>query len=398
MDGSGFQYQLSYRTGYVVNFGLGYSPVTHYTCTDVPRTRFASCPTASSSLQITCTNLVYSCHIKYDISIYTDYSQCESAPPPPQRSSSSSSSSSGCQCSCCLGTQCTMSFVGTAAGVTDTPSCTPDSCRTAYRSSCPAVGADGVVSSSYVASYSETSGSGTPSGKCFPASAVVQTPQGTRTMDGLRVGDKVLVNGHNGQAHYEEIFMFSHRNAKQSSEFLVLRAANNMSLTISPGHYLFLNQGRDLLRAADAKLGDYIWTLPESQPGGSSVLTPTKVVDIQPSMQQGKGMDRVLVKQTASAADVKQTVAIFHEDHKQRTLHGLQKIVRKGKTSLIVFNDANLAQACRVLPDRESTDNEKLDSLRRLSNTDLMQSPQVGKRLRPLKHHRNQDVAAVASG
>ena len=81
--------------------------------------------------------------------------------------------------------------------------------------------------------------------------------------------------------------MFSHRNAKLQSEFLVLRTANNMSLTITPGHYLFVNRGQDLMRAADAKLGDFVWTLPESQLGASSLLMPIKLVDIKPSMQRG---------------------------------------------------------------------------------------------------------------
>ena len=81
--------------------------------------------------------------------------------------------------------------------------------------------------------------------------------------------------------------MFSHRNAEQLSTFLVLSTANNMTLTVSPGHYLFVNGGSNLLRAADAKIGDLVWTLPESQPGIGSVLVPTKLVDIQSSMQQG---------------------------------------------------------------------------------------------------------------
>ena len=120
MQGSGFLYRVGYQTGYYIDFGSGYSPTTHYTCTDVPRTRFASCPTASSTLQITCTNILFSCNIKYDISAYTDYSQCSTAPPPPApqtTSSSSSSSSSGCQCSCCLGYQCSKSVAGRIPGV-----------------------------------------------------------------------------------------------------------------------------------------------------------------------------------------------------------------------------------------------------------------------------------------
>lgn len=41
------------------------------------------------------------------------------------------------------------------------------------------------------------------------------------------------------------------------------------------------------MRAADAKLGDLVWTLPESQLGASSLLMPTKLVDIESSMQRG---------------------------------------------------------------------------------------------------------------
>lgn len=68
----------------------------------------------------------------------------------------------------------------------------------------------------------------------------------------------VLVGGRNIQPHYEEISMFSHRNANQLSTFLVLCTANSLSLTVSPGHYLFLHGGNDLLRAADANIGDVV--------------------------------------------------------------------------------------------------------------------------------------------
>ena len=95
------------------------------------------------------------------------------------------------------------------------------------------------------------------------------------------------MGGRNVQPHYEEIFMFSHRNAKQLSPFLVLYTANNMTLTVSRGHYLFVSGGSNLLRAADAKIGDLVWTMPESQPDAGSVLIPTQLVDIQSSMQQG---------------------------------------------------------------------------------------------------------------
>lgn len=112
-------------------------------------------------------------------------------------------------------------------------------------------------------------------------------------------------------------------------------------------------------------------------------------------------MDRFLVKQSATATVVQRTVAVSNEDQRQRTLLGLKKVVRMGKTSVIVFDDADLAQACSVLSDDNSTDDNKLESLRRLScwqisKADLMHSPQVGRQVRLLKHHQNKEVAALA--
>ena len=114
-------------------------------------------------------------------------------------------------------------------------------------------------------------------------------------------------------------------------------------------------------------------------------------------------MDRFLVRQTASdEVVVRATVAVSRGDRRQRTLHGLKKVVGMGKTSVIVFSDADLAEACSILGNRDSTTEDKLQSLRRLScwqisRANLLQSPQVGRQVRLLKHHRNQDVAALAS-
>ena len=113
-------------------------------------------------------------------------------------------------------------------------------------------------------------------------------------------------------------------------------------------------------------------------------------------------MDRYLVRRTASQQEIVETsVAVSRCDRTQRTLHGLKKVVRMGKTSVIVFDDADIAQACSVLSDKNSSDNLKLESLRKLScwqisKANLMQSPQIGKQVRVLKHHRNRDVAALA--
>lgn len=81
--------------------------------------------------------------------------------------------------------------------------------------------------------------------------------------------------------------MFSHRSAHQLSDFLELQTTNNMSLAVTPGHYLLVGEGRDLIRAADVHVGDCVWTLPESQPDAAHQLLPSKLVSILPSKQKG---------------------------------------------------------------------------------------------------------------
>ena len=44
---------------------------------------------------------------------------------------------------------------------------------------------------------------------------------------------------------------------------------------------------QDGCRKGVAKIGDLVWTLPEGKPGVGSVPIPTKIIDIQLSMQQG---------------------------------------------------------------------------------------------------------------
>ncbi|KAK9848242.1 hypothetical protein WJX84_007277 [Apatococcus fuscideae] len=50
---------------------------------------------------------------------------------------------------------------------------------------------------------------------CFPSGAQVQTPAGARSIELLRLGDQVLTVQPSGKAVFEEVFMFSHQDAKQ---------------------------------------------------------------------------------------------------------------------------------------------------------------------------------------
>ena len=83
--------------------------------------------------------------------------------------------------------------------------------------------------------------------------------------------------------------MFSHRSRRENSRFLSFRTSNNASLTVTPGHYLYVGAKHSkgiaqVIRAADVTVGDYLWTLRDSQ---GSHLMPARVIDIKGSVQMG---------------------------------------------------------------------------------------------------------------
>lgn len=86
---------------------------------------------------------------------------------------------------------------------------------------------------------------------CFPASATVELESGAVVrMDDLSVGDMVKV----GVDMFSRVFMFTHKMAGVKQTFVTLSAADNGVLTLTPGHYVYINGV--LAAAKTAKVGD----------------------------------------------------------------------------------------------------------------------------------------------
>lgn len=92
---------------------------------------------------------------------------------------------------------------------------------------------------------------------CFPATATVQLESGrTVSMHQLTVGDRV----HVGNGIFSPVFIFTHAAHKVSYNFVSLDTASGLALSLTPGHYLYVNGvlsaarivlPGDSLRAAD---------------------------------------------------------------------------------------------------------------------------------------------------
>lgn len=116
-------------------------------------------------------------------------------------------------------------------------------------------GDGGEVSSSGDSSSSPTA-SPTSSGnnrECFPAASLVQLSSGGfKSMAELRISDKVRV----GLDAFSEVFLFTHRDANAQSRFLEIKTASETTLTLTPGHYLYVNGV--LTAARNVHIGDTI--------------------------------------------------------------------------------------------------------------------------------------------
>jgi hypothetical protein len=90
--------------------------------------------------------------------------------------------------------------------------------------------------------------------RCFGASALVELESGIpKRMDELAVGDRVKV----GNNLFSDIFMFTHKLPAIKNNFVVIRTVSGQVITLTPGHFIYLNN--DLVDSAAAKVGDIIF-------------------------------------------------------------------------------------------------------------------------------------------
>jgi hypothetical protein len=104
------------------------------------------------------------------------------------------------------------------------------------------------------------------SSTCFPASATVELASGAiRRMDELAAGDRVKV----ASGVFSEVFMFTHKLAAGSFEFVKINTASGNTLSLTGGHYIYVNGA--LSPAETVVVGD------ELQLGSGDVTTVTEV-------------------------------------------------------------------------------------------------------------------------
>jgi Hint module len=71
-----------------------------------------------------------------------------------------------------------------------------------------------------------------------------------RRMDQLLIGDRVKV----AERTFSDVFMFTHKLHNAIAMFVVIRTASGHSISLTPGHYIYVNGV--LTSAASVKIGD----------------------------------------------------------------------------------------------------------------------------------------------
>lgn len=108
---------------------------------------------------------------------------------------------------------------------------------------------------------------------CFPADATVELEHGaTKHMHQVRIGDRVKV----ADGVFSDVFMFTHKEAHGTYEFVTLETRSGHSVSATSGHYVYINDA--LAAAGTAKVGDRL-TLDTGD--------TTLVVRVMTEMKQG---------------------------------------------------------------------------------------------------------------
>ena len=99
---------------------------------------------------------------------------------------------------------------------------------------------------------------------------------------------QMLAVSSSGELAMETVFMFSHQDYNTVAVYLQFRLANNASLLVTPGHYLWVchrsgtfAEAAAIIPARNIKEGDHIWAVATGDP------VPTRVLEVQVIEEQG---------------------------------------------------------------------------------------------------------------
>jgi len=105
------------------------------------------------------------------------------------------------------------------------------------------------------------SGSIEESTACFPPTALVQTPDGHKTIGELAIGDKVLAMGKDGRVTFSPLRAWLHRDPTSDVTYLAFKTAAG-TLRTTPSHNVFVatEDGGEYVLAKHVEVGDRLRT------------------------------------------------------------------------------------------------------------------------------------------
>lgn len=128
-------------------------------------------------------------------------------------------------------------------------------------------------------------GGGGKSG-CFPGAAAARLEGGgSRRMDELRVGDRVLAISKTGDLEYQDVYFFGHRDSEAEAAFVRLELAGGAAFELTPDHFVHVlppSAGADgvsvqlalsrarMAYAGDVRPGDAVLALPSADSAGGA--------------------------------------------------------------------------------------------------------------------------------
>lgn len=76
-------------------------------------------------------------------------------------------------------------------------------------------------------------------GGCFSGNSTVETPSGTKRMEEIKAGDKILTIDSDGKEVFSDVLLFLDRNTTEVREFFELTTESGAKLTLTPSHLLY---------------------------------------------------------------------------------------------------------------------------------------------------------------